>query len=120
MFEKITYEKLMEYVPNDFDKFVSDGLSSIQAVSRLINEYENQTDDYEDVRWMFTVLLAEIGIKHDCLRDEIKLEALSIINDKKLVDYWKEEGINDTELFKRVSHLEKVKNIIIEFESSIK
>ncbi|MGV2644236.1 hypothetical protein GNF86_23100, partial [Clostridium perfringens] len=55
MFEKITYEELMEYVPNDFDRFVSDGLSSIQAVSRLINEYENQTDDYEDVRWMFTV-----------------------------------------------------------------
>ncbi|MGE7913067.1 Imm3 family immunity protein [Lysinibacillus xylanilyticus] len=119
MFEKITYEELMEYVPNDFDKFVSDGLSSIQAVSRLINEYENQTDDYEDVRWMFTVLLAEIGVKYECLRDEIKIEALNIINDKKLVNFWIKEGINDTEIINRVSHLKNVKNYILRFDSNI-
>lgn len=119
MFEKITYEELMEYIPNDFDKFVSDGLSSIQAVSRLINEYENQTDDYEDVRWMFTVLLAEIGVKYECLRDEIKIEALNIINDKKLVDFWIKEGINDTEIINRVSHLKNVENYILRFDSNI-
>ncbi|MGE7912678.1 hypothetical protein [Lysinibacillus xylanilyticus] len=119
MFEKITYEELMEYVPNDFDKFVSDGLSSIQAVSRLINEYENQTDDYEDVRWMFTVLLAEIGVKYECLRDEIKKEAHNIINDKKLVNFWIKEGINDTEIINRVSHLKNVENYILRFDSNI-
>ncbi|MGA3599077.1 Imm3 family immunity protein [Lysinibacillus agricola] len=119
MFEKITYEELMEYVPNDFDKFVSDGLSSIQAVSRLINEYENQTDDYEDVRWMFTVLLAEIGVKYECSRDEIKIEALNIINDKKLVNFWIKEGINDTEIINRVSRLKNVKNYILRFDSNI-
>ncbi|NGP57904.1 hypothetical protein FLT15_05705 [Paenibacillus thiaminolyticus] len=112
MLEPMTYEELMEYVPKDYHKFVSDGLHPKQAISRLIDEYEMQTDDYDEVKWMFNVLLAEIGVRHNCLREEIREEALKIICDKRLITLWKQEGLNDSEISYRNAHLENVKDSI--------
>ncbi|BFH60394.1 Imm3 family immunity protein [Paenibacillus azoreducens] len=112
MLEPMTYEELMKYIPNDYHKSVSDGLSPNQAISRLIDEYEMQTDDYEEVKWMFNVLLAEICLRHNCLRKEIKEEALKVISDKRLITLWKQEGLSDSEISYRNVHLENVKDSI--------
>ncbi|MGZ0052347.1 Imm3 family immunity protein [Brevibacillus gelatini] len=112
MIEPMTYEELMEYVPKDFHKFVSDGLSPNQAISRLIDEYELQTDDYEEINWMFNVLLAEIGVRHNCLREEIREEALKIICDKRLITLWKQKRLSDSEISCRTVYLENVKDAV--------
>lgn len=111
----MTYEEIMEFVPKDYNKFVSEGLTPNQAISRLIDEYEIQTDDYVVVKWMFNILLAEIGVQHNCLREEIKVEALEIIADKKLINFWRQEGLIDSEIVNRNVHLEEVKDSILKF-----
>ncbi|MFF2484362.1 Imm3 family immunity protein [Paenibacillus sp. NPDC058071] len=112
MVEELTYDELMEYVPNDYTSFVSDGLSPGQAISRLVVEYENQTDDYEEINWLFTVISAEICVRNNCIREHIVKHALEIIEDKRLISIWKKEKINFYELNIREQYLENVRLVI--------
>ncbi|WFA21733.1 hypothetical protein ERY13_33310 [Paenibacillus mucilaginosus] len=113
----MTYEELRAYVPKDFMTFMSEGLTPVQAASRLIDEYEIQTDDYEDVSWLFTVLLAELGVSYHCLSEEVKAEALGIIDNGKLIEAWKQDGVSESELELRSGYLEEVKGKLLNYGS---
>ncbi|RJG21445.1 hypothetical protein [Paenibacillus thiaminolyticus] len=112
MVNKLSYDKVIKYVTQGFEKYLSDGLTVSQATSRSIVELEIQTDDFEDVEWTLYLLLAKLGIEHGDLRDDIKAQAMDIINSNKLVDFWKKEGLDNKELEERVLFVKGVRDLL--------
>jgi len=115
---KLSHDKVINYVTQGFEKFLSEGLTVSQATSRSIVDFEIQTDDFEDVEWTLYLVLAKLGIEHGDLRDDIKVQAMNIIHSNKLVEFWKNDGLDNKELEDRVLFVEEIRSLLTTGESS--
>jgi|GEM_PF-3097193 len=114
---KLSYDKVIKYVTQGFEQYLSEGLTVSQATSRSIVEFEIQTDDFEDVEWTLYLVLAKLGFEHGELRDDIKAQAMKIIHSNILVEFWKSEGLDNKELEDRVLFVEEIRSLLTTVES---
>ncbi|MEK8214016.1 hypothetical protein [Paenibacillus sp. FSL L8-0463] len=112
MVNKLSYDKVIKYGTQGFEKYLSEGFTVNQATSRSIVEFEIQTDDFQDVEWILYLILAKLGIEHGDLRDDIKSQAMDIIHSNKLVKFWRQEGLDNKELEERVLFVEGIKDLL--------
>lgn len=115
MVYKLPYDKVIKYVTQGFERYIrDDGLTVSQATSRLIVEFEIQTDEFEDVEWTLYLLLAKLGFENGELRNDVRNRAMEIINSNELVNFWKVEGVNRKELEERERFIKQIKNVLTE------
>jgi hypothetical protein len=77
--DKWSYEELQEFIHEDIEEFMGDGLNIRQASSRVQVEYAKSIEDSELEKLIIYMVLCEEGVKHGFLRDDIKEEALELL-----------------------------------------
>jgi uncharacterized membrane protein YheB (UPF0754 family) len=79
-----SYCELAQYIYEDFNEFLSDGLNVRQVISRIQVEYYKIMEESPIERLMIYILLAKLEIEHGFLREDIREEVLRMINDNRL------------------------------------
>ncbi|MDO6582174.1 Imm3 family immunity protein [Photobacterium sp. 2_MG-2023] len=96
--DKWSYDELQEFIHEDIEEFMGDGLNIRQASSRIQVEYAKSIEDSELEKLIIYMVLCKEGVKHGFLRDDIKEETLELLGRIDL-------GLCD----KQLSHLERHK-----------
>jgi len=91
--DKWSYEELQEFIHEDIEEFIGDGLDIRQASSRVQVEYAKSIEDSELEKLIIYMVLCEEGVKHGFLRDDIKEQTATLLEridigqcDQKLSD----------------------------------
>lgn len=77
--EKWSYEELRDFIHEDIEEFMRDGLDIRQASSRVQVEYAKSIEDSELEKLIIYMVLCEEGVKHGLLRGDIKEQTLELI-----------------------------------------
>lgn len=77
--DKWSYGELQEFIHEDIDEFMGDGLDIRQASSRVQVEYAKSIEDSELEKLIIYMALCEEGVKHGFLRDDIKEQTLELL-----------------------------------------
>jgi hypothetical protein len=93
---------------NDFRALIGEGMSSAQAIDRLLAEYASSLEDNEEAS-VFWIALAAIQWKLGRLEDRTKREALHIIESGRDLERWE----NPRHRNKRSAVLEKLRKELL-------
>lgn len=77
--EKWSYEELREFIHEDIEEFMGDGLNIRQASSRVQVEYAKSIEASELEKLIIYMVLCEQGVKYGFLRDDIKEQTLELL-----------------------------------------
>ncbi len=77
--DKWSYEELQEFIHEDIEEFMSDGLDIRQASSRVQVEYAKSIEDCDLEKLIIYMALCDEGVKHGFLRDDIREQTLELI-----------------------------------------
>lgn len=77
--DKWSYTELQDFIHEDIEEFMTDGLDIRQASSRVRVEYENSIKSSELEKLIIYMALCEEGVKHGFLRDDIKVQTLDLL-----------------------------------------
>ena len=77
--DKWSYEELQEFIHEDVEEFMGDGLSIRQASSRVQVEYAKSIEGSELEKLIIYMALCEEGVKHGFLRNDIKEQTLELL-----------------------------------------
>ncbi|EKE75619.1 Imm3 family immunity protein [Gallaecimonas xiamenensis] len=77
--DKWSYEELQEFIHEDIEEFMGDGLDIRQASSRVQVEYAKSIEDSELEKLIIYMVLCEEGVKHGFLRDDIKEQTQELL-----------------------------------------
>lgn len=89
-------------IKGDYEDILSSGLSHEAVTKTLVNEYQDALDDPEE-SCVFWLALASIQLEHNALLNNVKTNALDVINSERDLLRW--EGLQD----KRKPILEQLK-----------
>ncbi|GAB1148809.1 MAG: hypothetical protein SwBeaBPW_30990 [Shewanella algae] len=92
--EKWSYEELQEFIHEDIEEFMRDGLDIRQASSRVQVEYAKSIESGELEKLIIYMVLCEEGLMHGFLRDDIKEQTLELLERINL-----EQRIQDSHIF---------------------
>lgn len=112
-----SYEELNQYVIEDFDEFLNEGLSISQVTEKLLEEYYRGIVNSKVEKLVIYLRIALLSIERNYLREDIKAELMSMINELESIPTKEEVGSENTkqilldiERFKKKS--EDVKEIL--------
>jgi len=77
--DKWSYVELQEFIHEDIDEFMRDGLDIRQASSRVQVEYAKSIEANELEKLIIFMVLCEEGVKHGFLRDDIKEQVQELL-----------------------------------------
>lgn len=96
----------------EFDDLLEEGLTPLQATKKMIEKNEYMLDERDDDDYpIFYIVMASLQIQYSCLQNNVKEEALNIIDNDIGMDGWIEEGQDKYE--NRKSVLMKLRNKLI-------
>ncbi len=77
--ENWSYQELQDFIHEDVEEFMSDGLNIRQASSRVQVEYARSLENNELEKLIIYMVLCEEGVKNGYLRDDIKGDTLELL-----------------------------------------
>ncbi|GLQ70774.1 Imm3 family immunity protein [Vibrio penaeicida] len=77
--DKWTYEELQEFIREDIEEFLNDGLNIRQATSRVQVEYAKAIQSSDLEKLIIFMVLCKEGVEHGFLRDDIKEDTLNLL-----------------------------------------
>ncbi len=77
--DRWSYEELQEFIHEDIEEFMGDGLDIRQASARVQVEYAKPIEDSDLEKLIIYMALCEEGVKHGFLRDDIKEQTLKLL-----------------------------------------
>lgn len=77
--DKWSYEELKEFIREDVEEFMRDGLDIRQASSRVQVEYAKSIEGSDLEKLVIYMVLCEEGVRHGFLRDDIKEQTLRLL-----------------------------------------
>src|SRR5690606_6395382 len=77
--DRWSYEELQEFIHEDIEEFMGDGLDIRQASARVQVEYAKPIEDSDLGKLIIYMALCEEGVKHGYLMDEIKEQTLKLL-----------------------------------------
>lgn len=112
-----SYNELNQYIIEDFDEFLNEGLSISQATEKLLEEYYRGIVNSKVEKLVIYLRIALLNIERNYLREDIKTELMTMINELESIPAKEEVGSEDAkqilldiERFKKKS--EDVKDIL--------
>lgn len=99
--EKWSYEDLTQYINNDVNEFMSEGLNIRQATSRVQVEYQRVIQDEPLDKLIIYMMLSKLGIEHGFLRDDIRDETLIMVKLNEQSNYSDALSPKELEAFKK-------------------
>lgn len=91
-----SYEDLNQYVIEDFDEFLNEGLSISQVTEKLLEEYYRGIVNSKVEKLVIYLRIALLSIERNYLREDIKAELMSMINELKSIPTKEEVGSENT------------------------
>lgn len=91
-----SYEELNQYVIEDFDEFLNEGLSISQATEKLLEEYYRGIVNSKVEKLVIYLKIALLSIERNYLREDIKAELMSMINELESIPTKEEVGSENT------------------------
>lgn len=77
--DKWSYTELQEFIHEDIEEFMGNGLDIRQASSRVQVEYARSIEESELEKIIIFMALCEEGVKHGFLRDDIKAQTQELL-----------------------------------------
>ncbi|MEE2729946.1 MAG: Imm3 family immunity protein [Pseudomonadota bacterium] len=77
--DKWSYKELQEFILEDIEEFLGDGLDIRQASSRVQVEYAKSIKESELEKLIIYMALCEEGVKHGFLREDIKEQTQELL-----------------------------------------
>ncbi|SFJ92515.1 hypothetical protein SAMN04488574_13517 [Bacillus sp. 71mf] len=103
-----SYEELNQYIVEDFDEFLNEGLSISQVTEKLLVEYWRGIVNSKVEKLVIYLKIALLSIERDYLREDIKTEMINMINELESLPIKDELGSEITEQI--LLDIEKFKN----------
>lgn len=91
-----SYEELNQYVIEDFDEFLNEGLSISQVTEKLLEEYYRGIVNSKVEKLVIYLRIALLSIERNYLREDIKAELMSMINELETIPTKEEVGSENT------------------------
>ncbi len=91
-----SYEELNQYVIEDFDEFLNEGLSISQVTEKLLEEYYRGIVNSKVEKLVIYLRIALLSIERNYLREDIKAELMSMINELESIPTKEEVGSENT------------------------
>lgn len=91
------YEELNQYIVEDFDEFLNEGLSISQVTEKLLIEYWRGIVNSKVEKLIIYVRIALLSIERNYLREDIKTEMINMINELESLPIKDELGSEITE-----------------------
>ncbi|KOO47182.1 hypothetical protein [Priestia koreensis] len=89
-----SYEELNQYVIEDFNEFLNEGLSISQVTEKLLEEYYRGIVNSKVEKLVIYLRIALLSIERNYLREDIKAELMSMINELESIPT-KEEVVSE-------------------------
>ncbi|WP_041324912.1 hypothetical protein [Saccharophagus degradans] len=77
--DKWSYRELQEYIHEDIEEFMGDGLNIRQASSRVQVEHAKSIEQSEQEKLIIHIVLCDKGVKHGFLRGDINKQTLELL-----------------------------------------
>ncbi|TKI53420.1 hypothetical protein FC756_24050 [Lysinibacillus mangiferihumi] len=87
-----SYEELNQYIIEDFDEFLNEGLSISQVTEKLLEEYYRGIVNGKVEKLVIYLRIALLSIERNHLREDIKTELMSMINELESIPTKEEVG----------------------------
>jgi hypothetical protein len=107
---KWSYEELQEFIHEDIEEFMGDGLNIRQSSSRVQVEYAKSIESSELEKLIIYMALCEEGVKHGFLRDDIKEQALELLGRIDLRYY--DQQLSDEERLKLRNDMNRTSSLL--------
>lgn len=91
-----SYEELNQYVIEDFDEFLNEGLPISQVTEKLLEEYYRGIVKSKVEKLVIYLRIALLSIERNYLREDIKAELMSMINELESIPTKEEVGSENT------------------------
>lgn len=91
-----SYEELNQYVIEDFDEFLNEGLPISQVTEKLLEEYYRGIVKSKVEKLVIYLRIALLSIERIYLREDIKAELMSMINELESIPTKEEIGSENT------------------------
>lgn len=95
--DKWSYPELQEFIHEDIEEFMKDGLDIRQASSRIQVEYARSIEDSQIEKLIIYMVLCEEGVKHGFLRSDIKKQTQELLCEVD-IDRYSQELNNEEQL----------------------
>jgi hypothetical protein len=107
--DRWSYAELQEFIHEDIEEFMGDGLDIRQASSRVQVEYAKSIKDSELEKLIIYMVLCEEGLNHGFLREDIRMHTIELLEGISLNDCDQQLSFDEQsrlrEDMKRVSNL---------------
>lgn len=103
-------------VRDEFNELLEEGLSIEQATKAILDSYQEEFDDDEDLEVMSLVYIGLAGaqLEQHSLLDEVRVKTINLIERGADLELWEEGSVEDFEVRKRV--LNEFKQKLINFK----
>lgn len=91
-----SYEELNQYIVEDFDEFLNEGLSISQVTEKLLVEYYRGIVNSKVEKLVIYLRIALLSIERDYLSENIKIELMNMINELETLPIKDELGPENT------------------------
>lgn len=91
-----SYEELSQYIIEDFEEFLNEGLSISQVTEKLLEEYYRGIVNSKVEKLVIYLKIAFLSIERNYLREDIKTELMSMINELESIPIKDEVGSENT------------------------
>lgn len=91
-----SYEELNQYVIEDFDEFLNEGLSISPVTEKLLEEYYRGIVKSKVEKLVIYLRIALLSIERNYLCEDIKAELMSMINELESIPTKEEVGSENT------------------------
>ncbi|MEC2077041.1 Imm3 family immunity protein [Metabacillus fastidiosus] len=91
-----SYKELSQYIVEDFDEFLNEGLSISQVTEKLLVEYYHGIVNSKVEKLVIYLRIALLSIERAYLREDIKTELMNMINELETLSIKDELGSENT------------------------